>query len=114
MREYIVANVSRCLGCHACEIACKQENRLPPGVRIVEVVQVGPAEVGGVTRMDYVPKMKGGCSLCSGRPAGPACVETCPTGALALCDDFEALQLLYGGGRHQISRFPIVRGGSTE
>ena len=106
MRGYIVTDLGRCLGCRACEIACMQENHSPPGSKIVEVVQLGPTEIKGVFRMDYIPIMNGSCSLCHSRPEGPSCVEVCPTDAMTLCDEAEALQLLYREGRHQISRFP--------
>ncbi len=106
MREFIVADLERCLGCHACEIACKQANRLAEGSRIIEVLQIGPGESNAQPGMRNVPAIGGGCTLCSGRSEGPACVETCPTRALSLCDSSTALRLLYGGACHQIVRFP--------
>ncbi len=105
MKTHILVDLDRCIGCYACEIACKQENHVPEGKKLVEVKKIGPTIVDGRMRMDYYPAMSG-CILCPGRGTGPACVEACPTKALKLCDEAEALQLLYGEKRHQISRVP--------
>ena len=106
MRNYIVVNLDRCVGCYACEIACKQENGLPAGRKWVEVKQIGPAKVEGNMHMDFYPTMNQGCTLCSPRAAGPACVEACPTKALKQCNPAEVLQLLYDERRNQICRAP--------
>ena len=106
MRDHILVDLNRCVGCYACEIACKQENGLPTGKKWVEVRRIGPAEVDGRMRMDLFPVMNKGCTLCVQRAAGPACVEACPTKALKLCDPAEALHLLYDEKRHQICRAP--------
>jgi Fe-S-cluster-containing dehydrogenase component len=106
MKEHILVNLDRCVGCYACEIACKQENQLPVGKKWIEVKQVGPVQVDNRMRMDFYPHMNQGCTLCRQRAAGPACVEACPTKALQQCDASEALQLLYNETRHQICRAP--------
>ena len=31
-RVGIIVNVDRCVGCHACAIACKEENQVAPGI----------------------------------------------------------------------------------
>ena len=103
----MLVNLDRCIGCHSCEIACKQENKVPEGTKRIEVKQIGPATLNGKTRMDYIPLMNNGCTLCAhivkvGR--GTACEESCPNDALNLCDDAEALLLLHNSRRHQICR----------
>jgi Fe-S-cluster-containing dehydrogenase component len=106
MRDHILVNLDRCVGCYACEIACKQENGLPAGKKWVDVKQIGPVQVESKMLMDFYPVMNKGCTLCSQRAAGPACVEACPTKALKQCDTAETLQLLYDERRHQICRTP--------
>lgn len=32
-RMGIIANVDECIGCHACFIACKQENQVSPNIQ---------------------------------------------------------------------------------
>jgi Fe-S-cluster-containing dehydrogenase component len=68
-----------CTGCHACEVACKQEHDYTGGVcgiRVDELVMNGPDKV----QVDYVPIMTNFCDLCAertGRGEAPACVKHC-------------------------------------
>lgn len=66
----------KCWGCKACEVACKQENRAPDGVRLISIRELGPFHAGG--RWRYVFRANR-CRHC----ASPACVSVCPTGALS-------------------------------
>lgn len=63
-----------CLGCRACEIACKDKNGLPPGPRFRRVMYVE----GGTFPEVYAYKVNMSCNHC----AEPACLPTCPTGAI--------------------------------
>lgn len=69
-----VHNNVDCIGCRACEIACKDKNGLPPGPRFRRVLYVE----GGSYPDVYAYKVNMSCNHC----AEPACVPTCPTGAL--------------------------------
>ncbi len=106
-RRLLVANLERCIGCFACEVACKQEHTLPEGVRWMHVETLGPHEINAEPVMDFVPLATDGCDFCAERLARgkrPACVETCPTQALGLYEDAQALRLLRTGPRVQISK----------
>ena len=63
-----------CIGCRACEIACKDKNGLPPGPRFRRVMYVE----GGSYPEVYAYKVNMSCNHC----AEPACLPTCPTGAI--------------------------------
>jgi anaerobic dimethyl sulfoxide reductase subunit B (iron-sulfur subunit) len=63
-----------CIGCRACEIACKDKNGLPPGPRFRRVLYVE----GGKYPDVYAYKINLSCNHC----AEPACLPTCPTGAI--------------------------------
>ena len=63
-----------CFDCRACEVACMQENNLSLAPWI-NVVAVGPREVGGNLLVDYVPVT---CQHC----AKPPCADVCPTNAI--------------------------------
>ena len=63
-----------CIGCRACEIACKDKNGLPPGPRFRRVQYVE----GGIYPEVFAFKINMSCNHC----AEPACLPTCPTGAI--------------------------------
>ncbi|MGZ8219632.1 4Fe-4S dicluster domain-containing protein [Methylomagnum sp.] len=69
-----VHNNVDCIGCRACEIACKDKNGLPPGPRFRRVMYVE----GGTFPDVYAYKVNMSCNHC----AEPACLPTCPTGAI--------------------------------
>ncbi|MFA5906533.1 MAG: 4Fe-4S dicluster domain-containing protein [Desulfobacula sp.] len=55
-----------CMGCHACEVACKQEHSLGVGPRLIRVVEKSP---------DFIPIY---CHHCANAP----CAEACPVEAI--------------------------------
>ncbi|UCH47505.1 MAG: 4Fe-4S dicluster domain-containing protein [Betaproteobacteria bacterium] len=63
-----------CIGCRACEIACKDKNGLPPGPRFRRVQYIE----GGTYPEVYAYKVNMSCNHC----AEPACLPACPTGAI--------------------------------
>ena len=63
-----------CIGCRACEIACKDKNGLPPGPRFRRVQYIE----GGTYPEVFAFKINMSCNHC----AEPACLPTCPTGAI--------------------------------
>ena len=69
-----VHNNVDCIGCRACEIACKDKNGLPPGPRFRRVMYIE----GGSYPDVYAYKVNMSCNHC----AEPACLPTCPTGAI--------------------------------
>jgi Fe-S-cluster-containing dehydrogenase component len=56
-----------CMGCHACEVACKQEHQLGVGPRLVRVMEKG---------CDFVPIY---CHHCANAP----CQKACPADAIS-------------------------------
>jgi anaerobic dimethyl sulfoxide reductase subunit B (iron-sulfur subunit) len=63
-----------CIGCRACEIACKDKNGLAPGPRFRRVQYIE----GGTYPEVYAYKVNMSCNHC----AEPACLPTCPTAAI--------------------------------
>ncbi len=66
-----------CVGCRSCALACPF----------------------GVIQPELVRHMAQKCSLCSDRPEGPRCVQTCPTGALQFVETPAKLETAVGA-RH--------------
>jgi len=64
-----------CWGCKACEVACKQENNSPDGVKLISVWEDGPKLVGG--KLDFVFHVNV-CQHCD----DPPCTQVCPEEAI--------------------------------
>ena len=92
-----------CVGCHACEIACRQEHDLAAetGAKWCRVVTVKPRNIRDQLHLDFFPVM---CVQCD----APLCAAACPEGAIAKNADGtvlvpEALRP-YLGGLERITR----------
>ena len=74
MPRYAMAiDLSLCVGCAACAVACKMENEVPPGVFNLWIRE---REVGEYPNLvvEFRPEQ---CLHCE----NPPCVPVCPTGA---------------------------------
>jgi molybdopterin-containing oxidoreductase family iron-sulfur binding subunit len=69
----MVIDTRKCVGCHACTVACISENKLPPGVVYRPVVQ---EEIGVYpnVQLRFFPRP---CMQCD----EPPCVSVCPVNA---------------------------------
>jgi anaerobic dimethyl sulfoxide reductase subunit B (iron-sulfur subunit) len=74
MQLGFVHNNVDCIGCRACEVACKDKNGLPAGPRFRRVQYIE----GGTYPEVYAYKVNVSCNHC----AKPACLPACPTGAI--------------------------------
>lgn len=73
MHRVMVIDMKRCVGCEACVVACKTENRVPDGKYRDWVVQ----ETRGELPMLELFIRSQRCNHCADAP----CVANCPTGA---------------------------------
>lgn len=64
-----------CYGCYSCELACKQENQLPAGPRLLRIIKEGPEERGGRLWMGF---KLAACRHCD----EPECAQVCPEEAI--------------------------------
>jgi Fe-S-cluster-containing dehydrogenase component/formate-dependent nitrite reductase membrane component NrfD len=74
MRYGFVIDHNRCIGCHACTVACKEEHNVPLGVFRTWVKYIEKGEFPYTSRHFGVMR----CNHCDDAP----CVEICPTRAL--------------------------------
>jgi Fe-S-cluster-containing dehydrogenase component/formate-dependent nitrite reductase membrane component NrfD len=65
---------TRCIGCHACTVACKSENEVPLSVTRTYVKYVDHGEFPNSRRAFQVTR----CNMCDDAP----CVTVCPTSAM--------------------------------
>ena len=74
MPRYAMAiDLSLCVGCAACAVACKMENEVPPGVFNLWIRERGVGEYPNLV-VEFRPEQ---CLHCE----NPPCVPVCPTGA---------------------------------
>ena len=80
MRYGMVIDTSRCVACHACEVACKSANNVPVGVfwnRVLTDGGSGVETLAGEYPNGTISVMTISCQHCE----NPACVKVCPVGA---------------------------------
>jgi len=71
MQYGMIIDLERCVGCHACTIACKAEWEVPVVFGRNWVYRLGPSKLDGEMASTYYPGL---CNHC----AEPACVPECP------------------------------------
>lgn len=69
----MVIDLAKCIGCHACAVACVSENHLPPGVVYRPVMEEEVGVYPHVARR-FLPRP---CMQCQ----NPPCVKVCPVTA---------------------------------
>ena len=67
----MLIDLKKCVGCHACAVACKEAHGTPPGITRSHVKREFEGEYPDAT-MHIVPML---CMHCE----NPPCVEACPT-----------------------------------
>jgi molybdopterin-containing oxidoreductase family iron-sulfur binding subunit len=68
-RWVMVIDLRKCVGCHACTIACVAENKLPPGVVYRPVIEEEIGEFPNVSKR-FIPRP---CFQCENPPCTPVC-----------------------------------------
>lgn len=79
MRYGFIIDNRKCIGCHACTVACKAEHDVPVGVNRTWVKQVEKGTFPDTRRIFSVMR----CNHCTDAP----CVEICPVEALYYRED---------------------------
>ena len=79
MKYGFIIDNRKCIGCHACTVACKSEHDVPIGVNRTWVKQVEKGQYPDTQRLFSVMR----CNHCTNAP----CVEICPVEALHVRED---------------------------
>jgi len=74
-KYHVEQDLTLCIGCLACEAACKDKNNVPTGSHYCKMIQVGPRMVRNIPMINFVYMA---CFHCE----KPWCVDACPTGAM--------------------------------
>jgi Fe-S-cluster-containing dehydrogenase component len=80
MEYALIVNTDDCVGCNACEVACKQEHGLPVGPRWIRVYPDSPREIEGKLQLRYIVTH---CLHCR----RPPCKDACPVEAITKRED---------------------------
>ena len=74
MRQGFYVNSAECIGCRACQVACKDKNALDTGIlfRRVRTFEVGAYPTARIYHLAIT------CNHCD----SPACAEACPVGSM--------------------------------
>lgn len=78
-RLSMLIDLTRCIGCDACTVACKQENGTPMDVFFARVINVEVGTFPNVKRI-YIPVL---CNHCDDAP----CLKSCPNKAIVRRND---------------------------
>lgn len=78
--KILLIDVDRCVGCYACEVACKQENDLSIASSWCRPISIGPRKIGGDLHLDFVPTI---CIHCE----EPICSYFCQFDAIKKRED---------------------------
>ena len=85
-KKGLLINYKFCTNCHTCEIACKQELKIPEGKWGIKIFEVGPWQINeDKWQLSWVPVPTDMCDLCADRVAKgkePACVHNCFAGCM--------------------------------
>lgn len=84
-RLAMVIDLRKCIGCHACSVACKAEFDVPLGVWRSWVKQVEVGKYPNVKRY-FLPRL---CNHC----CEPPCVKVCPTKASYIRPEDDTVQI---------------------
>ena len=68
----IIVNIDKCVGCHACAIACKEENQVAPGIFYEKIQRLEDAKA------NVINYFRASCQHCD----NPACMKVCPAKAI--------------------------------
>ncbi len=95
-KKGLLINYDYCTGCHACEVACKQEHGYPAGVWGIMVKEF-THQSGDRVQVDFLPFPTEMCDLCGARThegEQPSCVKHCMSACMTYGDVNDLVKVL--------------------
>jgi Fe-S-cluster-containing dehydrogenase component len=80
LKNEVIIDHKLCWGCRTCEVACKQENRVAEGVKLVSVREIEPRQFDDQSDSIFQVNL---CRHCD----EPPCADACPEAAIRKRDD---------------------------
>lgn len=109
-RNGLLIDYEYCDGCHSCEVACKNELKLPVGKWGIKLTQIGPWQIDADKwEYNYIPVPTELCNLCGERVAQgrqPACVHHCQCKAIEYGPVEELAEKMAAKGRKMVMFVP--------
>lgn len=104
----MLVRVDACLGCQACQVACREENGFGYDETWLEIVRRKPQKVDGRLRNYHVaaPQLDK-CALCSVKDHQPLCTAVCPTNCLYVGAPEALLEVMKGPGQWNLQVKPV-------
>lgn len=95
----MLVRVDACLGCQACQVACREENGFGYDELWMEMIRRKPHKVSGELRNYHVgaPQLDK-CAACAKKDHRPLCVSVCPTKCLYVGEKDALLAAMKGPG----------------
>ena len=100
MHYLLYVDINRCTGCHACEVACRQEYGDPLAKWRIRLMTTKPRKIDGRWHMYFIPVVSENCTGCESllkKGEKPACIVVCPTEAIKCSEDEELIRIINKG-----------------
>ena len=110
-QKALIIDYKYCTGCHACEVACRNEHGYSLDEWGIEILEKGPEKLHGKWLWDYVPLPSHLCDLCEDRAAqgkDAACVHHCLSKCMEVVELEDAAKRLAELGPKTVCFVPDV------
>lgn len=100
MHHFLYVDINRCTGCHACEVACRQEYGDSLGKCRIRLITTKSQKIDGRWHVYFFPVVSEECTGCGSllkKGDKPACIAACPTEAIKYSEDEELTRIITKG-----------------
>ncbi|WP_041272766.1 hypothetical protein [Desulfitobacterium hafniense] len=99
----MLLRTDNCIGCQACQVACREENGFGYNEIWLELIRRKPSRIDGkLSTYHLVAPPLDKCSLCVKKDHDPLCTTICPPRCLYVGEGETLKRLMDGKGRWQL------------